>query len=199
MYSLCQMTDDALVKLYREGRNEAFDTLLLRHKDRLFAYIYGGLNTMSHLADDVFQETFVKVIVCLKEGRYTAEGHFFSWLTRIAHNIIVDLFRQGAQLPIVAYETGAPASILDQAHIVDSYHEAEIINEQTLRDVKRLMEHLPDTQREVVFMRYYENRSFKEIAERTGVSVNTSLGRMRYALINMRKMAADNGISLELV
>lgn len=198
MDNLCQLHDDELVERYITGCNEAFDELLYRYKDRLFDYISYQLGPQQDLADDVFQETFVKVIVTLKQERYVGAGYFFSWLTRIAHNVIMDLFRQDAQLSVVTSDN-AEVDLLNNAHIVDSYCEAQIINEQTLCDVKKLMEHLPETQREVVFMRYYENKSFKEIADLTGVSINTSLGRMRYALLNMRKMADDHGISLELI
>lgn len=198
MDKMCHLLDDELVDLYVTGCNEAFDELLYRYKDRLFDYITYNLGPQQSLADDVFQETFVKVIVTLKNERYFKAGYFFSWLTRIAHNIIMDIYRQDAQLNVVT-DSNAEAGLLNNAQIVDSYCEAQIINEQTLNDVKKLMEHLPQTQREVVFMRFYENRSFKEIADLTGVSINTSLGRMRYALLNMRKMAEDYGISLEMI
>lgn len=198
MDKLCHLLDDELVELYITGCNEAFDELLYRYKDKLFDYITYNLGPQQALADDVFQETFVKVIVTLKNERYTKSGYFYSWLTRIAHNIIMDIYRQDAQLAIVNNDE-SESDLLNNALIVDSYCEAQLVNEQTLNDVKKLMEHLPDTQREVVFMRFYENKSFKEIADETGVSINTSLGRMRYALLNMRKMAEDYGISLELI
>lgn len=198
MDKFSHMTDDELVDLYINGCNEAFDVLLCRHQDKLYNYICYHLNDQQELADDVFQETFVKVIVTIKQDRYTKSGRFYSWLTRIAHNIIMDEFRAGAQLQTVTCEN-ADNDLLNNAELVDTYQEVQIINEQTLRDVKRLMEHLPETQKEVVYMRYYKNMSFKEIADITGVSINTSLGRMRYALQNMRKMAEDFNISLEIL
>lgn len=198
MDNLSHMTDDELVDLYISGRNDAFDEILLRHKDRLYNYISIHLNQQKELADDVFQETFVKVIVTLKEGRYEKSNRFYAWVTRIAHNIIMDQFRHDSQFNIVTCE-GEERNLLDDAGIVESYHEAKIINEQTLIDVKRLVNNLPATQREVVIMRFFQNMSFKEIADSTGVSINTSLGRMRYALINMRKMANEHGISLEIL
>ena len=134
----------------------------------------------------------------LKNKRYTHDGHFLPWLTRIAHNLIADLYRR--ELPMTsAANDGDNADILNNAQLVETYYEAELINEQTLKDVKRLMMQLPEPQREVVQMRFYEELSFKEIANRTGVSINTSLGRMHYALINMRRMAENYGISLELI
>lgn len=198
MDNLRLMTDDELVGKYMDGCNDAFDVLLFRHKDTLCNYISYQLRNQQEYIDDVFQETFVKVIMCLKEGRYTQKGHFSAWLTRIAHNIIVDQYRTEAQLPTVPCDAD-DNDLLNNANIVETYHEAKLVNEQTLRDVKHLMECLPEPQREVVYMRYYENLSFKEIADATGVSINTSLGRMRYGLLNMRRMAHDRGIVLELL
>lgn len=198
MDKLCHLTDDELVSLYIGGCCEAFDILLDRHKDRLYNYIEYHLRDSFLSADDIFQETFVKVIVTIQDGRYTMQGHFFPWLTRIAHNIIMDHFRADAQLPVVTSELEG-MDFSGNPDTVESTQETAMINEQTLRDVKRLMEHLPELQREVVEMRYYQNLSFKEIAAATGVSINTSLGRMRYALMNMRKMADEHGISLEMI
>lgn len=195
MKEFSHLTDDELVTMYADGCNEAFDALLLRYKDPLFNYIFFRINKQE-LADDVFQETFVKAIVHIKDGRYSCHGHFFPWLTRIAHNIIMDQFRVESQMPVVSAEAN-DGCVMNSAAIIDTYHEEQLINEQTLKDVHRLMMHLPESQRKVVEMRYYQNLSFKEIAEMTGVSVNTSLGRMRYALQNMRRMAKENGISLE--
>lgn len=198
MDKLCLMTDDMLVKLYVDGCDEAFDVLLDRHKDRLYNYIEYHLSDSFLSADDIFQETFVKVIVTIKDGRYSMQDHFFAWLLRIAHNIIMDYFRADAQLPVVTNELEG-IDLSGNLDAVESTQEAAMVNEQTMRDVKRLMEHLPELQREVVEMRYYQNLSFKEIATITGVSINTSLGRMRYALMNMRRMADEHGISLEMI
>ena len=197
METLKQMTDQALVERYISGCNEAFDCLLERHKDRLYNYIYFTLRE-PELTDDFFQDTFVKAIVTLKKGGYKETGKFYAWLTRIAHNLIVDHYRQEAHLPTVHNE-GADFDPLETRASEDANTEAEMVNEQTLIDVRRLMNHLSESQREVVHMRYYQDLSFKEIADRTGVSINTSLGRMRYALLNMRRMAQEHGISLELI
>lgn len=198
MDKLSHMTDDQLVQLYVDGCNEAFDDLLCRHKDALYNYISFHIKDSSANADDVFQETFVKVIMCLREGRYTSSGHFFAWLSRIAHNIIMDQLRSSAQLPTLSC-ISEDQDLLNNQQIVETYHEQRLVNEQTLRDVKALMNHLPEPQREVIYMRYYENRSFKEIADLTGVSINTSLGRMRYGIENMRKLAQQYDISLEIL
>lgn len=198
MDNFSKMTDDVLVAKYVGGCNEAFDELLLRYKDRLYNYISYQLSQQADLVDDIFQETFVKAIMTLKSCRYTEGGYFLSWLTRIAHNLIIDNYRQDAHMHVVSHDDDN-IDLLNNADLVDSYHEAELINEQTLRDVKRLMNNLPDNQREVVYMRYYENKSFKEIADETGVSINTSLGRMRYAIMNMRRMAEEYDISLEML
>lgn len=198
MYNLAKKTDDELVQLYVGGCNEAFDQLLCRHKDKLFNYITYQLHDQADKADDVFQETFVKAIVTIKDGRYVMTGHFGSWLTRIAHNIIMDEFRLDAQLPIVDNKIG-DAHLLNNSAIIDSNMEDALINEQTMRDVNSLMERLPEEQREVVRMRYYDDLSFRDIADKTGVSINTSLGRMRYALLNMRRMADEYGITLDIL
>ena len=192
-----KMTDQDLVERYQKGCNEAFDCLLERHKDRLYNYIFFTVRNVD-LADDLFQETFVKVILTLRQGRYTESGRFFSWLTRIAHNLIIDHYRQENGVNMVNCDE-VERKLFTSADMADASQEATLINHQTLCDVRSLMDHLPEPQREVVFMRFYQDLSFKEIAEITGVSINTSLGRMRYALINMRRMAQEHGISLELL
>ena len=199
MNKLSHASDEVLVNLYTDGCNEAFDALLDRYKTRLYDYICYQLGfRQDAYADDIFQETFVKAIMTLKNKRYTHDGHFLPWLTRIAHNLIADLYRR--ELPMTsAANDGDNADILNNAQLVETYYEAELINEQTLKDVKRLMMQLPEPQREVVQMRFYEELSFKEIADKTGVSINTSLGRMRYAIMNIRRMAETYGISLEML
>ena len=192
-----KMTDQDLVERYQKGCNEAFDCLLERHKDRLYNYIFFTVRN-ADLADDLFQETFVKVILTLRQGRYTESGRFFSWLTRIAHNLVIDHYRQENGVNMVNCDE-VERKLSTSADMADASQEATLINHQTLCDVRSLMDHLPEPQREVVFMRFYQDLSFKEIAEITGVSINTSLGRMRYALINMRRMAQEHGISLELL
>ena len=150
------------------------------------------------LANDVFQETFVKIITRLQEGKYTDSGKFSFWMIRIAHNVIMDTFRQQKSLHIIEPTTGNDLTKLKSENIMDLNRENEYVNAQVLRDVRHIMDLLPAPQREVVYMRFYQELSFKEIAETTGVSINTSLGRMRYALINMRRMARQYKIQLNL-
>ena len=191
------MTNEELALLYVGGDNKAFDELLERTQTKLFTYIMFVVRNHD-LADDIFQETFVKAITKLQQGRYTDSGKFLFWLTRIAHNVIMDWYRQEKSEHIVEPTEDNDLSNLSGASVLDSYRENEIINEQVLKDVKHMMDNLPAPQREVVYMRFYQNLSFKEIAELTCVSINTSLGRMRYALINLRRMAKENQIELAL-
>lgn len=187
MENLTLRTDEQLVAKFVSGCNEAFDVLLQRHQDRLYSYI-SYIVRNKDMADDLFQETFVKAIVTLRQGRYKETGKFYAWLTRIAHNLLIDQFRNERNETLI-YDDDAENAWHEAAMIADGYRESEIINEQVLSDVKRLMDNLPDNQREVVFMRFYQDLSFKEISDITGVSINTALGRMRYAIINMRRMA----------
>ena len=187
-------TDETLVALYAQGNNEAFDILLNRYKDRLYAYIYYTVRN-EELAEDIFQETFTKAIVTIQQGRYNANGKFPAWLTRIAHNLIIDCFRQEKQENLVSCDE-EERNLLNNIRLSEGTVESEIVNHQILSDVRRLIKHLPDEQREVVHMRFYQDLSFKEIAEMTGVSINTSLGRMRYAILNLRRMAEKYGIAL---
>lgn len=191
------MTDEQLALLYVDGDNRAFDELLARTQTKLFTYIMFVVRDHD-MADDIFQETFVKVITKLQEGKYTDSGKFSFWVTRIAHNVIMDWYRQQKNEHIVEPTTDNDLSNLRSASVFDTYRESEIVNEQILRDVKKMMNTLPAPQREVVYMRFYQQLSFKEIAELTGVSINTSLGRMRYALMNLRRMAKEHQIDLAL-
>ena len=191
------LTDEALALLYVDGDNRAFDELLARTQDKLFSYIMFVVRDHD-LADDIFQETFVKVITKLQNGQYTDSGKFQFWVTRIAHNVIMDQYRQLQSRHIIEPNADNDLQNLRGASILDTYRESELVNEQILCDVKRMMNALPTPQREVVYMRYYQQLSFKEIAELTGVSINTSLGRMRYALMNLRRMAKDHKIELAL-
>ena len=196
MEKLAQMTDDMLVSLYIGGNNSAFDVLLNRHKDRLYHYIYFIVRT-KEVAEDIFQETFVKAIVRLQEGRYQPDGKFGAWITRIAHNLVIDQFRQERNENLVSNDE-SEVDLLNNAALAEGPIENQMVNEQVLRDVRALVNELPDCQREVVFMRYYQQLSFKEISDITGVSINTALGRMRYAILNMRRIAAEKNISLVL-
>jgi RNA polymerase sigma-70 factor (ECF subfamily) len=191
------VTDEMLALLYVKGNNSAFDELLARTQTKLFTYIMFVVHDHD-LADDIFQETFVKVITKLQNGQYTDSGKFQFWITRIAHNCIMDWYRLQQSQHIVEPNAENDLQNLRGASILDTFRESELVNEQVLRDVKRMMEALPAPQREVVYMRYYQQLSFKEIAELTGVSINTALGRMRYALLNMRRMAKEHDIELAL-
>ena len=196
MEKLKQMTDDMLVTLYLEGNNSAFDILLNRHQDRLFNYIY-FLVRSREVAEDIFQETFVKAITTLQQGRYQNDGKFAAWITRIAHNLVIDQFRIERNENAISNDE-TEFDLLNDAKYAEGTIENKMVNEQILKDVRALIDELPDCQREVVFMRYYQDLSFKEIADMTGVSINTALGRMRYAVLNMRRIAEEKRISLVL-
>lgn len=194
MDTLNLLTDDELVTRYQDGSDKAFDVLLSRYQNRLYNYIFCIVRN-ADVADDFFQETFVKAILAIQQRRYTQSGKFYSWLTRIAHNIVFDQFRfEKNDLSISNDET--ESDLYGKAVTFENSFEDQMVSEQTLEDIKGLMNQLPENQREVVFMRFYQELSFKEIADITGVSINTALGRMRYALINMRRMAEEAHITL---
>ncbi|MBQ0163940.1 MAG: sigma-70 family RNA polymerase sigma factor [Bacteroidales bacterium] len=182
-----KFTDLELVTRYAEGDDSAFDVLLYRYKDKLYSYIYYLVNDEDR-ANDIFQETFVKVIMTIRQGRYTESGRFYAWLTRIAHNLAIDEFRDTMNTSTLSDEE-TNGTLFNSVQLSTEAADGEQVDEQTLRNVKELMERLPSEQREVVFMRIYQGLSFKEIADETGVGLNTALGRMHYALINMRRMA----------
>lgn len=188
------LSDQHLLNNYRSGDQSAISKLIERHKRRVRDYIYMMVKD-NDVADDIFQETFIKVIRVIDEGRYTDNGKFLSWVLRIAHNQVIDHFRaqkQNRQLN----EAEAGYDVLGTLRLAERTVEDEIVCEQIASDVRRMVELLPDEQREVVMMRYYSGMSFKEIAEQTGVSINTALGRMRYALINLRRMIREKELIL---
>ena len=189
-------SDDQLISLYVDGTNEAFDELLERHKDRIYMYIYHAVKN-EELADDIFQDTFVKAITTIKQGRYVENGHFPAWITRIAHNLIIDYFRQTKTENLQSTDDDE-VNILNRKELADGTVEDNLVATQIHNDVRRLIRALPASQREVLVMRYYKNMSFKEIADTTGVSINTALGRMRYAILNMRRMADEHNVVLTL-
>ena len=197
MSNLKNMSDEQLALAYIYGNNRAFDELLSRSQDKLFSYIMYVVKD-EDLANDLFQETFLKIITKMQNGRYTDSGKFIWWATRIAHNVIIDHFRAVKSNKITEQGKDNDLSKLSSNLLLDNNRESELANEQVMKDVKRLMESLPEAQREVVFMRYYQDLSFKEIAEQTKVSINTSLGRMRYALINLRKLTREYGVNLTI-
>lgn len=198
MKILSQLTDEELAMEYVEGNNRAFDELLSRTQTGIFSYIIFIVHN-EEVANDLFQETFLKAITRLQEGRYVPSGKFNAWMIRIAHNAIMDWYRrQRTQMTLGSAVEDLNIAEMSDNKLMETSREDLMANVQVLSDVRNLVEYLPETQKEVVMMRYYQNLSFKEIAEQTGVSINTSLGRMRYALINMRRLAKQNKMQLEL-
>lgn len=194
MQKTIELADDQLVTAYSAGDNEAFDILLNRHQANIFAYIQ-HLVKDPDLANDIFQETFVKAIMAIKQGQYTGDGRFAAWLARIAHNLVFDTYRQEKSVSIVSTDN-EDVNVLNRKDLSEGTVEDAIIDTQIIDDVRDLVTALPADQRAVVEMRYYENLSFKEIAARTGVSINTALGRMRYAILNMRRRVKERSIVL---
>lgn len=196
MEKLRMKTDEELVVLYAKGNNNAFDILLSRYQSSIYSYI----NFIVHnkdLAEDIFQETFVKVIMTIKQNRYTESGKFKAWIMRIAHNLIIDNYRQ-ERIENTISNDEVEVDLFNNMKLCDDSIEDHMVRQQALKDVRKLVEFLPENQREVLVMRYYQDLSFKEIADITGVSINTALGRMRYALLNMRRMAEENKIELSV-
>ena len=196
MKTLDQLTDEKLVGMYGQGNNAAFEVILKRYRTKVYSYIFQIVRDRE-LAEDIFQDTFIKAIVTIQQGRYFENGKFLGWINRIAHNLIIDHFRKEKNENTVsadAYEY----DIINSPKLSDLSIEDILSNEQVLTDVVKMVDFLPDVQREVVRMRFFEDLSFKEIAEKTQVSINTALGRMRYALLNMRKMAAEKDVYLEI-
>ena len=190
---LSNLGDSDLITSYINGNEKAFETLLLRHKDRVYRYIYSKLKD-GQLSNDIFQDTFIKVIKTLKKGLYNEEGKFLPWIMRIAHNLVIDHFRKNKRIPL--FNNNYDFDIFQFIYDKSLNAEKSIINDQIVSDLQKIILELPDDQKEVLMMRFYRDMSFKEIAESTGVSINTALGRMRYALINLRKVIQTNNISL---
>lgn len=197
MENISRLTDEELAISYVRGNNRAFDELLSRNQSKLFSYILFVVRDEDK-ANDLFQETFVKVITKLHQGRYVDSGKFGAWIMRIAHNVIMDWYREQRSRNLIEPTDEDDLSNLSGNEILDSNVENRYVNDQIMVDVKNMMNMLPPTQREVVFMRFYQDLSFKEIAETTGVSINTSLGRMRYAILNLRRMSKEHNIALQL-
>ena len=194
MKHLRMMADEELVVAYAEGNNSAFDVLLNRHRTNVFSYIYFIVRNRE-LSEDIFQETFIKAIVTIKQGRYTENGKFRAWINRIAHNLIIDNYRQEKTEQAISNDD-CEIDLFNNAKLSDGTIEDFLVKEQILSDVKKLVDYLPDNQKEVLMLRYYQDLSFKEIADITGVSINTALGRMRYAILNMRRMAEEKNMIL---
>lgn len=188
------LNDKELVLRYRNGDVASFQILVDRYQNKIYSYVL-MLVKDKQLADDIFQDTFLKIIRTIKAGAYKEEGKFIQFAMRISHNLIIDHFRKAKRLPMVD-PTKEDYDMLDNARFKDPSIEEQIVTEQTYDDVRKMIEFLPDEQREVLVMRMYDDMSFKEIAEATNVSINTALGRMRYALINLRKMAKEKHVEL---
>ena len=189
-------SDEFLIQQFRSGNNTAFDILLKRYQSKVFSYIM-QLVKDHDLANDIFQEVFIKVVINLKKESYHHEGKLLSWILRISHNQVIDYFRKSSKMPFVGRSSSNPDfDIFSVLKLEDSSIEDVMINDQILKDVRLLIHELPQDQKEVVKMRFFMKMSFKEIAEKTGVSINTSLGRMRYALINLRKLIDEKQLVL---
>lgn len=194
MRNKTNLTDEQLVAAYAAGDNAAFDELLERRKAQLYTYITSRVKDHD-LADDVFQETFVKAIVTIRQDRYSDQGKFLAWLFRIARNLIIDIYRQDKTEAAVSTDD-PDFGLLNRRELSEGTIEDEMIDLQIETDVRRLIEELPEAQKEVLTMRFYKELSFKEIAELTGVSINTALGRMRYAILNLRRIAKERSLIL---
>lgn len=190
------LSDKQLVDSYRNGNVASFELLVERHQNKVFSYIL-SLVRDRQLADDIFQDTFLKIIRTIKAGAYKEEGKFIQFAMRIAHNLIIDHFRKSKRLPM-ADAVNKEYDLIDNAKITDLSIEDKIVTEQVYDDIRKMIDFLPDEQREVLNMRMYADMSFKEIADATNVSINTALGRMRYAIINLRKMAKENNLTLAI-
>jgi RNA polymerase sigma-70 factor (ECF subfamily) len=188
------LSDKQLVDSYRNGNVASFELLVERHQNKVFSYIL-SLVRDRQLADDIFQDTFLKIIRTIKAGAYKEEGKFIQFAMRIAHNLIIDHFRKSKRLPM-ADAVNKEYDLIDNAKISDLSIEDKMVTEQVYDDIRKMIDFLPEEQREVLNMRMYADMSFKEIADATNVSINTALGRMRYAIINLRKMAKENNLSL---
>lgn len=190
------ISDYELIQRFIKGEQSCFDILIRRHKNKVFAYISLYIRDQA-LAEDLFQDTFMKVIQSVKAGKYQDNGKFISWVMRIAHNLIIDHFRRIKQMNTVSNDD-YESDLFNSKRFAEATVEDDMIKRQILKDVRKMITMLPDDQREVVILRHYAGLSFKEIADLTDVSINTALGRMRYALINMRKIMEEKQISLTL-
>lgn len=190
------MTDYELVTRFVNGESDAITHLIHRYKNKVFTYIY--ITVKNHqLAEDLFQDTFIKVIKSLQDGKYQDNGRILSWIIRIAHNLIIDHYRREKQLNTCS-NGDYSIDLFNSPKFSDETIEQTLISDQILKDVRKLVEQLPDDQKEIIMLRHYGGLSFKEIADQTNVSINTALGRMRYALINLRKLMEQYNISLSV-
>ncbi|MBR4301006.1 MAG: sigma-70 family RNA polymerase sigma factor [Bacteroidales bacterium] len=190
-----QLSDNELIMGYRNGNYSDFETLLARHQSKVYGYIFSVVKDKD-VADDIFQDTFFKVIYTINSGMYKDENKFIHWVMRIAHNLIVDHYRRINKMPMVANRTDF--DILETLRTPDDNAERSMIRTQVRRDIRKLIKKLPEEQRRVVILRHYGKYDFKDIAAMTNVSINTALGRMRYAIINLRRLAKDCNVSIDL-
>ena len=193
MKSLTNLSDQQLIHLYIDGDAEALSTLVVRYKDKIYTSIY-LLVKDKYLAEDIFQDVFIRIIDTMRGGRYTEEGKFLPWAMRIAHNLCVDHFRKVKRTPII--KTGENQDIFEVLNFTEDSAEDKMMKKQSHNRVKDMLDQLPEDQREVIILRHYADMSFKEIASVTNCSINTALGRMRYGLINLRKMMVQKQIAL---
>lgn len=193
MKSLNQLSDQQLVHLYMDGDSSALSTLVIRYKTKLYTSIY-LLVKDKYLAEDMFQDVFIRVIDKLKNGHYTEEGKFLPWIMRIAHNMCLDHFRKTKRLPVI--KTSDDVDIFEMLNFTVKSAEERMITGESQERVRKMLDMLPDDQREIIIMRHYANLTFKEIASLKDISINTALGRMRYGLINLRKTMVEKQISL---
>ena len=193
MQSYAHLTDAHLVNNYIQGDEKSLEILVYKHKSKIYNFIFSKVFDRD-IAEDIFQETFIKVIKTLKNGVYNEEGKFLSWVMRISHNLVIDFFRKSNRMP--KFEASDDYDVFQFIKDGSPNAENKMIDNQVIKDLQNLILKLPEDQKEVLNMRLYRDMSFKEIAEITGVSINTALGRMRYAIINMRKMAQENKIIL---
>lgn len=190
-----RLTDNELIMGYRNGDCSCFEALLSKYQDKVYGYIFSVVKDKD-IADDIFQDTFFKVIYTINSGLYRDENKFIHWVMRIAHNLIVDYYRKINKMPMVPNRPDC--DMVDSIKVQDDNAERVIIKQQTNQNVRKLIKLLPPEQRRVVILRHYGKYDFKDIAEKTGVSINTALGRMRYAIINLRRLAAENNMTIEL-
>lgn len=190
-----QLTDNELITRYREGDTACFEVLLERYQAKVYGYIFSVVKD-KETADDIFQDTFYKVIVTINSDQYKDENKFIHWVMRIAHNLIVDYFRRNNKMPLVPNRP--ESDVIDNLKLPDENAEHVIMKKQTSQNIRKLVRMLPPEQRRVVILRHYGKCDFKDIAARTGVSINTALGRMRYAIINLRRLAQEHNMYIEL-
>lgn len=193
--SVCTLSDNDLIKCYSNGESACFDILLERYQEKVYGYIISVVKE-KNIADDIFQETFCKVVYTIKMGQYKEENKFIHWVMRIAHNLIVDYYRRINKMPMVANRPDF--DVTETLRLKDDNAERALIRKQSYANVRKLIKYLPPEQRRVVIMRHYGKCDFKEIAAKTDVSINTALGRMRYAIINLRRLADEHHMQLDL-